>query len=99
MILADWVLRALDAELGGRPPERGGALLGPRERPLVTHLVPDPDAVVTATTYAPSRRLAARVNELEVEADLELKGIVHSHGSGLDRPSEQDARELAEGLR
>lgn len=99
MYLADWVLRAIDAEIGSRPPERGGALLGPRLRPVVTHFVPDPDAVVTPTTFAPSRPLDARVKELERDAGLELKGIVHSHGPGLDRPSEQDALELAEGLR
>lgn len=99
MYLADWVLRAVDAELGGHPPERGGALLGPRQRPVVTLFVPDPAAVVTATTYEPSRALAARVKELERGAELELKGIVHSHAAGLDRPSDQDVRELAAGLR
>ncbi len=99
MFLVDWVLRAIDADLGGHPPERGGALLGPRERPVLTHFVPDPGAVATPTTYGPSRDLAARVNELERGAELELKGIVHSHRDGLDRPSEQDAGALAEGLR
>lgn len=99
MYLADWVLRAVDAEVGAHPPERGGALLGPRQRPILTHFVPDPEAVVSSTTYAPSRQLAARVNELERGADVELKGIVHSHRGGLDRPSEQDALELAAGLR
>ncbi len=99
MYLADWVLRAVDAELGGHPPERGGALLGPRQRPVLTHFVPDPGAAATSTSYEPSRALAARVNELEREADLELKGIVHSHAAGLDRPSDQDLRELAAGLR
>jgi molybdopterin/thiamine biosynthesis adenylyltransferase/proteasome lid subunit RPN8/RPN11 len=97
--LADWVLRAVDADLGGHPPERGGALLGPRRRPLLTHFVPDPGAAVTSTSYEPSRALAARVHELERGADLELKGIVHSHAAGLDRPSDQDLRELAAGLR
>lgn len=99
MYVADWVLRALDAEVGRPPPERGGALLGPRDRPILTHLVPDPDAQVTSTTWAPSRQLDARVKALEREAGLELKGIVHSHGAGLDRLSPQDALEIAEGLR
>ena len=99
MYLADWVLRAVDAEIGGHPPERGGALLGPRQRPVLTHFVPDPEAVVSSTSYAPSRQLGARVNELERGAELELKGIVHSHQGGLDHPSEQDALELAAGLR
>ena len=99
VFLADWVLRAMDAELGGHPPERGGALLGPRERPVLTHFVPDPGAAATPATYEPSRDLASRVKELERGAELELKGVVHSHRDGLDRPSEQDALELATGLR
>jgi molybdopterin/thiamine biosynthesis adenylyltransferase len=97
--VADWVLRALDAEIGRPAPERGGALLGPRDRPVLTHLVPDPDAAGTSTTWAPSRQLDARVKALERGVGLELKGIVHSHGAGLDRLSPQDALEVAEGLR
>ena len=42
LYVADWVLRAIDAEIGSHPPERGGALLGPRDRPVLTHLVPPP---------------------------------------------------------
>ncbi len=99
MYVADWVLRALDAELGSRPPERGGALLGPRGRPVLTHFVADAEAVATATSFAPSRALAARVRALERDAELELKGIVHSHRDGLDRLSRRDVIELATGLR
>ncbi len=99
MYLADWVLRAVDAELGGHPPERGGALLGPRHRPVLTLFVPDPEAVTTSATYEPSRALDARVKDLERAEALELKGIVHSHPPRLDEPSKQDALELAEGLR
>jgi molybdopterin/thiamine biosynthesis adenylyltransferase/proteasome lid subunit RPN8/RPN11 len=97
--VGDWVLRAIDLEIAARPPERGGALLGPRGRPFVTAFAPDPDATTTSSSFRPSRALAARVKELERDALLELKGIVHSHPRGVDRPSEQDARELATGLR
>lgn len=99
MYVGDWVLRAIDVEIAARPPERGGALLGPRGRPFVTAFAPDPDATTSSSSFRPSRALAARVKELEADALLELKGIVHSHPRGFDRPSEQDARELATGLR
>jgi molybdopterin/thiamine biosynthesis adenylyltransferase/proteasome lid subunit RPN8/RPN11 len=97
--IGDWVLRAIDLDIAARPPERGGALLGPRGRPFVTAFAPDPGATTSSSSFRPSRALAARVKELEGDALLELKGIVHSHPRGLDRPSEQDARELATGLR
>ncbi|HET8538781.1 MAG TPA: ThiF family adenylyltransferase [Anaeromyxobacter sp.] len=99
MLVGDWVLRAIDAELGDHPPERGGALLGPRGRPLLARFAADPDADATASSWAPSRALDARVKERERADDLELKGLVHSHRPGLDGPSERDALELAEGLR
>lgn len=99
LYLGDWVLRAIAAEVAAHPPERGGALLGPPQRPLVTHFVADPQAATTSASFRPSRALDARVKQLEVEDGLELKGIVHSHPRGLDRPSEHDAAELATGLR
>src|SRR5512142_1484354 len=99
MFVGDWVLRAIASEIAAHAPERGGALLGPPQRPLVTHFAPDPDAATTSSSYRPSRALDARVKELEAGAGLELKGIVHSHPRGVDRPSDHDATELATGLR
>ncbi len=99
MYVCDWVLRDIGAEIGAHAPERGGALLGPRGRPVVARFVPDPEAETSSASYRPSRALDARVKELERAEDLELKGIVHSHPRALDRPSEQDARELTVGLR
>lgn len=96
--VGDWVLADLEREVAAHPPERGGALLGPRLRPLVTRFLPDPDAARSGASWAPSRALDAAVKALEREAGLELKGLAHSHPEGLDRPSEQDARELARGL-
>jgi proteasome lid subunit RPN8/RPN11 len=95
----DWVLGDLEREVAAHPPERGGALLGPRGRPLVSRLVLDPGAAASSASWAPSRALDAAVKALERDEGLELKGVVHSHPAGLDRPSEQDVRELAEGLR
>jgi molybdopterin/thiamine biosynthesis adenylyltransferase/proteasome lid subunit RPN8/RPN11 len=95
----DWVLGDLEREVAAHPPERGGALVGPRGRPLVTRFVPDPGAAASSASWAPSRALDAAVKALERDEGLELKGVVHSHPAGLDRPSEQDVRELGEGLR
>jgi molybdopterin/thiamine biosynthesis adenylyltransferase/proteasome lid subunit RPN8/RPN11 len=96
--LGDWVLADLEREVAAHPPERGGALLGPRLRPLVTRFLPDPGAARGGASWAPSRALDAAVKVLEREEGLELKGLAHSHPEGLDRPSEQDVRELARGL-
>ncbi|HEY6005669.1 MAG TPA: ThiF family adenylyltransferase [Anaeromyxobacter sp.] len=95
----DWVLGDLEREVAAHPPERGGALLGPRGRPLVSRFLPDPEAAASSASWAPSRALDAGVKALERDEGLELKGVVHSHPRGLDHPSEQDVRELAEGLR
>jgi proteasome lid subunit RPN8/RPN11 len=97
--VCDWVLRDVEREIGAHPPERGGALLGPRGRPLATRFVADPEAAATSASWHPSRELDRGVREIEREEGLELKGVVHSHPRGLDRPSAQDALELAEGLR
>ncbi|HEX8907856.1 MAG TPA: Mov34/MPN/PAD-1 family protein, partial [Anaeromyxobacteraceae bacterium] len=97
--VGDWVLRAVAGDLAAQAPERGGALLGPPGRPLVSRYLPDPEGAVTARSWAPSRALAAQVKEVERTEELELKGLVHSHPRGLDAPSAQDALELGEGLR
>jgi molybdopterin/thiamine biosynthesis adenylyltransferase/proteasome lid subunit RPN8/RPN11 len=97
-VLGDWVLGDVEREVASRPPERGGALLGPRLRPLVTRFLPDPAAAAGGASWAPSRALDAGVKALEGEEGLELKGLLHSHPPGLDHPSDQDARELALGL-
>lgn len=99
IVVGDWVLAALEEALAAHAPERGGALLGPRGSPLVSHFVPDPGAVADQARWEPSRALDAAVKALERDGGLELRGLVHSHPRGLDRPSAQDARELAEGLR
>jgi molybdopterin/thiamine biosynthesis adenylyltransferase/proteasome lid subunit RPN8/RPN11 len=95
----DWVLRELERAVAAHPPERGGALLGPRGRPIVSRFLPDPEAAADGVSWAPSRALDAGVKALERDEALELKGVVHSHPRGLDHPSEQDVRELTEGLR
>lgn len=96
--ILDTVIRQVQNEVAAHEPERGGALLGPRGRDVVSLFVPDPAARVTAVSYIPSRRLISTVTEFEREAGLEFKGILHSHPSSLDRPSGQDNAEVAKGL-
>ncbi|BDG02956.1 ThiF family adenylyltransferase [Anaeromyxobacter oryzae] len=98
LVVGDWVLRDVERDVAAHAPERGGALLGPRLRPLVTRFVADPDGASTDATWAPSRALDAAVKTLEREDGLELKGVVHSHPPHRSGPSEQDVRELARGL-
>jgi len=95
--VADGVLRAIAAEIGARAPERGGALLGPPGRPLVTAFEADPEPGASAA-WSPSRALAARVRAREEGEGLEWKGLVHSHPAGVDHLSAQDAREVAAAL-
>ncbi len=99
MTVLDAVLRAVEEAICAPPAERGGALLGPPGVPLVTRLEPDPGARSSSASWSPSASLGRRVQALEREEGLELKGLVHSHPPGMDHPSEQDAREVAEGLR
>jgi len=97
--ILDSVIEAIERAVAAVPPERGGAVLGPRGRPLLSHFVFDEWAPWAPDRYRPSPELAERVRALEAGLDLEFKGIVHSHPGGLDRPSAADREELAEGLR
>lgn len=97
-VVGDWILAELERELGAKAPERGGALLGPRQRPLVTRFVLDRHAARDGSSWAPSRKLDAAVKALEGDEGLELKGLVHSHPPGVDRLSKQDVHELTRGL-
>jgi proteasome lid subunit RPN8/RPN11 len=99
VLVSDAVLRAIETEIAAHAPERGGALLGPRGHPLVTHLVADPGAESSGASWRPSRGLDASVKALERGEGLELKGLVHSHPPGVLEPTAQDRDELAEGLR
>jgi proteasome lid subunit RPN8/RPN11 len=96
----DTALAEIDGFIAAHPPERGGALVGPVGQPVVSLFLPDPHAVVTGVTYTPSEALRQRVAHTERgNAALELKGIVHSHPSGMDHPSDGDYRAYADSLR
>lgn len=92
---ADWqvtddAVAALDACLLGHPPERGAALLGPAGRPLITHVLPDPDAG-TSTGYTHSPALQQLLTSvLDRRPDLAYRGTAHSHPGAMAEPSRQD---------
>ncbi|MBF6074803.1 ThiF family adenylyltransferase [Nocardia beijingensis] len=95
----DTVLWEIDSFIAAHPPERGGALVGPVGQPVVSRFVPDPHAAVTGVTYTPSPTLRQRVAQTErSDANLEFKGIVHSHPIGIDHPSAGDHRAFADQL-
>jgi hypothetical protein len=100
VIFHDAALAEIDSFIAAHAPERGGALMGPVGQPVVSLFLPDPHAVVTGVTYTPSDALRQRVAETErASSYLELKGIIHSHPSGMDHPSGGDHRAYADSLR
>ena len=92
MVLTDLVHAEIRAHIAAHPPERGGALYGPRGYPLVTHFEFDAAGATTAVSYVPSTQLIGNVPRVERETRLQFKGIVHSHPAGLTRPSGGDER-------
>jgi molybdopterin/thiamine biosynthesis adenylyltransferase/proteasome lid subunit RPN8/RPN11 len=92
------VADAIDRELGTHPAERGGALLGPEGREVVTHLLPDPFAYTTHASYEASDELHALVANFETDSILRWKGIVHSHPGSMARLSGPDLERLYDGL-
>jgi proteasome lid subunit RPN8/RPN11 len=94
----DTVLEAIDAEFACQPVERGGALLGPEGRELITHLLEDPGGRISATSYEASPELMRHVVDTEDAGSLRWKGIVHSHPGSFAGLSDPDMERLAEGL-
>jgi proteasome lid subunit RPN8/RPN11 len=90
MVITDMVYAEIRDRIAAHPPERGGALYGPRHYPFVTHFEFDPDGLTSDVSYVPSTRLIENVPRVERETGLQFKGIVHSHPRGLTRPSGGD---------
>ncbi|CAD5990437.1 Molybdopterin-synthase adenylyltransferase [Planktothrix tepida] len=98
LYISQQVIREIEQDIAIYPPERGGALLGPIGKPIVTRFLFDGEAITSYTSYRPSRTLNQQVKQVELSENLELKGIIHSHPNGMDRPSGQDEYELKVGL-
>lgn len=90
MVITDIVYAEIHDRIAAHPAERGGALYGPRNYPLVTHFEYDEAGKTSSVSYVPSSRLIANVPRIERETGLQFKGIIHSHPRGLTRPSGGD---------
>ena len=88
--ITESVLNQIEQEIYSRPPEQGGALLGPPGLPTITRFVYDSWGHTTGVSYFPSDELVDLVPKIELNEDLELKGIIHSHPAGIAHPSGQD---------
>ncbi len=98
-VFTDGVMGEIAAAIGDHAPERGGALLGPRNSNLITHFIYDADAETTSTTYRPSARLTDLVQKVEREEPVRLVGMAHSHPATTDRPSGPDLLAFASALK
>lgn len=61
----DDVLESIDQLVTAHPPERGGALLGPKGQSLITQFILDEDAQVTGVAFNASRSLEGIVGRAE----------------------------------
>ena len=77
-------------ELTNRPPEFGGMLLGPINSDIVSHFVPDERAQATPASFTlHAESLNRRLRRFN-RCGMDAKGLVHSHPSGVTRPSAGD---------
>ncbi len=82
------VYDAIRRDVGSRPAESGGILLGSRSDFVVTEFVFDPHGSTSRGGYDPDTvYLNRRLKELWQGRGLELLGFVHSHPPGVTRLS------------
>ena len=86
------VLEDIKRDIAAHRPERGGALYGIKNIPLITHFEYDDAGKTSYASYVPSTQLIANVQRVERETGLQFKGIVHSHPRGLNHPSGGDEK-------
>ena len=98
--ISDQFVDAVLRSVGARAPESGGAIMGLRGRNVLTHFLFDEHADTSGASYIPSRSLEAAVRDLEQQraGAIEFKGILHSHPSGMNRPSATDVASLSDYL-
>jgi proteasome lid subunit RPN8/RPN11 len=81
-------------EIGERPPERGGILLGPAGQALATHFVPDETGRGTSASWAFDHRRLNEIIRHYLTVRMDMLGFVHSHPPGYRQLSPQDIRDF-----
>ncbi|MGD9648114.1 MAG: Mov34/MPN/PAD-1 family protein [Pirellulales bacterium] len=83
------------AQLGSRPPEAAGVLLGPSyDEPLATHFVLDAEGQATSVSFTLAAGFLNPLLQQYRQYDLACVGLAHSHPSGFDHPSHGDLEYL-----
>jgi len=88
------VYQQIMREIGSKPPELGGILLGPAGELLATHFVFDETGRGSSVAWTYGHN---RINEIlrqYVPLKLDMKGFVHSHPSGVTSLSSQDVNDF-----
>lgn len=81
------VFHAILGQLVWTGREQGGLLIGPAGEPLVTHFLPDEEAVATADSFeVDAVRMNAKLRPF-LELAMNCKGVVHSHPPRVTAPS------------
>lgn len=77
-------------DLGGREPEAGGLLVGPKGHRSVTHFVPDSSGTSRPDSFTWDHASLNLILRRYRELGLDAKGFWHSHPPGFDRLSDGD---------
>ena len=97
MPLMKWtqsVYQQILREIGAKPPQLGGILLGPTGELLATHFIFDETGRGSSASWTFGHH---RINEIlreYVPRKLDMKGFVHSHPSGITSLSAQDVNDF-----
>jgi len=88
------VYQQIIRDIGSRPPELGGILLGPADELLATHFVFDETGRGSSTSWTFGH---TRINEIlrqYVPLKLHMRGFVHSHPASVTSLSSQDVNDF-----
>ena len=91
VVFHDTVVDQISEQVAAFPPEKGGLLIGPPDVPVISDFLVDSAARATGITFQLSRESEHRLHAYE-KAGHQLKGVLHSHPSGMPHPSGGDGR-------